>query len=87
MGGYMLKWREGRVDIFLDEFKVDNEMASYVNTNDIAMIKVFPPMSGGPTANGSIAIYTKRGDYYTENSGRKYNFQVVGYSSEITTWK
>ncbi len=87
MGGYVLKWREGRVDIFLDEFKVDNEMASYVNTNDIAMIKVFPPMSGGPTANGSIAIYTKRGDYYTENSGRKYNFQVVGYTSEITTWK
>jgi hypothetical protein len=87
IGNYKIKWREGNVDLFLDEFKVDTEMASYVNTNDIAMIKVFPPFSGGPTANGSIAIYTKRGAYYSENSGRKYNFQVMGYTPEITTWK
>ena len=83
----MLKWREGHVDVYLDEFKVDNEMASYVNTNDIAMVKVFPPLSGGPTGNGAIAIYTKRGAYYTENSTRKYNFQIIGYSPDISTWK
>jgi len=87
MGNYSIKWREGNVDIYLDEFKVDIEMASYVNTNDIAMIKVFPPFSGGPTGNGAIAIYTKRGAYYSENSSRKYNFEVIGYNSEISNWK
>jgi hypothetical protein len=86
-GNYNLKWRETNVDVYLDEFKVENEMASYVNTNDIAMVKVFPPMSGGPTGNGAIAIYTKRGAYYTENSTRKYNFQVIGYTPDISTWK
>jgi hypothetical protein len=86
MGNYNIKWRDGNVDVYLDEFKVDNEMASYVNTNDIAMIKVFPPFSGGPSGNGSIAIYTKRGAYYSENSSRKYNFEVVGYNPEICTW-
>lgn len=86
MGTYTLKWRESNVDVYLDEFKVDNEMASYVNTNDIAMIKVFSPMGGGPTGNGTIAIYTKRGAYYTENSTRKYNFEVIGYAPEITIW-
>ena len=86
-GNYNLKWREINVDVYLDEFKVENEMASYVNTNDIAMVKVFPPMSGGPTGNGAIAIYTKRGAYYTENSTRKYNFQVIGYTPDISTWK
>jgi hypothetical protein len=86
-GNYNLKWRETNVDVYLDEFKVENEMASYVNPNDIAMVKVFSPMSGGPTGNGCIAIYTKRGAYYTENSTRKYNFQVIGYNPEIDTWK
>jgi len=87
MGNYSLKWREGNVDVYLDEFKIDNEMASYVNTNDIAMIKVFPPMSGGPTGNGTIAIYTKRGAYYTENSTRRYNFEVKGYSPQLDILK
>lgn len=87
IGEYILKWREGHVDIYLDEFKVDIAMASYVNPNDIAMVKVFRPFSGGPTANGSIAIYTKRGAYYSENSGRKYNFQVIGYTPLLSHWK
>jgi hypothetical protein len=87
MGNYILQWRGSNVDVFLDEFKVENEMASYVNTNDIAMIKVFSPMSGGPTGNGAIAIYTKRGAYYNENSTRRYNFQVFGYSPMLSIWK
>ena len=86
-GNYALKWRESNVDVYLDEFKVDNEMASYVNTNDIAMIKIFSPMSGGPNGNGMIVIYTKRGAYYTDNSTRKYNFQVIGYTPDIYIWK
>ncbi len=86
-GSYKLKWREGPVDVYLDEFKVDNDFASYINTNDIAMIKVFSPIGGGPSLNGSIAIYTKRGAFYSENSSRKYNFQVRGYNPQTEIWK
>ena len=86
-GSANLRWREGNVDVYLDEFKVSNEMAAYVNTNDIAMVKVFAPMSGGPTGNGCIAIYTKRGIYYDERSSRKYNFQVLGYTPQLSVWK
>jgi len=85
-GSYVLTWRGGIVDVYLDEFKVDDDIASYVNSNDVAMIKVYPPLSGGPTGNGTIAIYTKRGAY-TDNMSRKYNFLVKGYSPLISTWK
>jgi hypothetical protein len=85
-GNYALKWRGGNVDVYLDEFKVEDDIASYVNTNDIAMIKVYPPMGGGPTGNGTIAIYTKRGTY-TDNMNRKYNFLVKGYRPLISNWK
>ncbi len=85
-GSYVARWRGGIVDIYLDEFKVDDDIASYVNSNDVAMIKVYPPLSGGPTGNGTIAIYTKRGAY-SDNMSRKYNFLVKGYTPLITTWK
>jgi hypothetical protein len=85
-GSYVLTWRGGIVDVYLDEFKIDDDIASFLNASDIAMIKVYPPLSGGPTGNGTIAIYTKRGAY-TDNSIRKYNFLVKGYTPLITTWK
>jgi hypothetical protein len=85
-GSYVLTWRGGIVDVYLDEFKVDDDIASYVNSNDVAMIKVYPPLSGGPTGNGTIAIYTKRGAY-SDNMSRRYNFLVKGYTPLITTWK
>ena len=74
------------VDVYLDEFKVDDDIASFVNSNDVAMIKVYPPLSGGPTGNGTIAIYTKRGAY-SNNMSRRYNFLVKGYTPLITTWQ
>jgi hypothetical protein len=85
-GSYNITWRGGIVDIYLDEFKVDEDIASFVNSNDIAMLKLFPPMSGGPTGNGTIAIYTKRG-IYEDNSSRKYNFLIKGYSPLLSIWK
>jgi hypothetical protein len=85
-GSYVATWRGGIVDVYLDEFKVDDDIASYVNSNDVAMIKVYPPLSGGPTGNGTIAIYTKRGAY-SDNISRRYNFLVKGYTPLITTWK
>jgi hypothetical protein len=85
-GNYNLSWRGGPVDVFLDEMRVDDNIAGFINTNDIAMVKVFPPMSGGPTGNGSIAIYTKRGGY-SDDISRRYYFKVIGYSPQISTWK
>jgi hypothetical protein len=41
-----------------------------------------PLDSGG----GSIAIYTKRGNYVQDNN-RKYNFHVKGFSDVETIWK
>jgi hypothetical protein len=86
MGSYELKWRGGPVDIFLDEFPVDSEVAHYVNTSDIAMIKIFAPATGGPSGNGTIAIYTKRG-VYADDRNRRYFFAVKGYTPYITDWK
>jgi hypothetical protein len=85
-GSYVITWRGGLVDIYLDEFKVDDDIASYVNSNDIAMVKVFPPLSGGPTGNGAIALYTKRGEF-SDNVSRKYNFLVKGYTPLLSHWK
>jgi hypothetical protein len=86
MGSYELKWRGGPVDIFLDEFPVDTEVAHFVNTSDIAMIKLFAPATGGPSGNGTIAIYTKRGAYADDRS-RRYFFAVKGYTPYVTDWK
>ena len=85
-GNNVITWRGGHVDIYLDEFKVDDDIASYVNSNDIAMVKVFPPLSGGPTGNGAIALYTKRGEF-SDNASRKYNFLVKGYTPLLSHWK
>lgn len=85
-GRYNLSWRGGPVDIFLDEMRVDENVVNFINTYDIAMIKAFSPMGGGPSGNGTIAIYSKRGGYL-EDMTRKYNFKVNGYTPLISTWK
>ncbi len=86
IGGYALSWRGGPVDVFLDEMRIDDNISNFINTNDIAMVKVYPPLSGGPSGNGAIAIYTKRGGYLDDIS-RKYFFKVNGYSPQISSWK
>ncbi len=86
MGTYELSWRNGPVDIYLDEILVDEDIARFVNPSDIAMIKVFSPGGGGIRGNGTIAIYTKRGDYLDDTS-RKYYFLVNGYTPYTSIWK
>jgi len=81
---YNITWRNRPVDIFIDEFKIESSGQLYINPSDVAMIKVFGPLEGGPTLNGCIAIYTKRGEY--EDSDRKYNFLVKGYTPSIIEW-
>jgi len=85
MGTYDISWRGGPVDIYLDEFKVDEDIARYVNPSDVAMIKVFSPGSGTMNGNGTIAIYTKRGEYM-DDASRRYYFLVHGYTPYTSIW-
>jgi len=83
--GYNITWRGRPVDIYVDEFKIESSNQLYINPSDVAMIKVFAPLEGGPSLNGSICIYTKRGEY--EDNERRYNFLVRGYTPSIIEWK
>lgn len=86
-GGYNIKRRGSTVDIYLDEFRMEPENPIYVNPADVAMIKVFGPMEGpGRAGGGSIAIYTKRGNY-VQNSSRRNNFAIRGFTAIDTVWK
>jgi hypothetical protein len=88
---YILTLREKfPVDLYIDEVKIENASQLYINPADVAMIKVFGPLQGGPTTSmtadphASIAIYSKRGEY--QDTERKYNFLVKGYTPSIIIW-
>ena len=81
---YNISWRNRPVDIFIDEFKIEQSSQLLINPSDVAMIKVFGPLEGGPSLNGCIAIYTKRGEY--DDNERKYNFLVKGYTPLVIEW-
>lgn len=85
VGASTLYWRNQAISVYIDEFKVDDEFVSMINVNDIAMIKVFAPFSGGPSNNGAIAIYTRRGIYELP-SKRKFNFLIKGFSQSESYW-
>jgi hypothetical protein len=85
-GGYNITWRGSNVSLYLDEFKMDSDEPMYVNPSDVAMIKVFPPNSGGPTNGGSICIYTKRG-VYADSASRRYYFLVKGFTPAESIWQ
>ncbi len=83
-----LVWRNQPVNIFLDEYVVNSWEDIYVNTMDVAMIKIYEPGSGSnPSANqgGTVSVYTKRGPY--ENIGQRYKFKVNGYTPIEATWR
>lgn len=93
-GTYTLQWRGpssfrggANVDFFLDEFKVNQVTRGLVSTDDIAMVKAYPPpayLSAGGI-NGAIAIYTKRGQYSSSRNRNK--FRVFGYTAIDSVWK
>jgi hypothetical protein len=86
-GGYDVTRRGSRVDIYIDEFRLSASDPVFVNPADVAMIKIFDPLEGPSSAGGgSIAIYTKRGNY-AQNANRKNNFPIKGYSSLEAVWK
>lgn len=83
-----LVWRNQPVNIFLDEYVLNSWEAIYVNTMEVAMIKIYEPGSGGnPSSNqaGTVCIYTKRGQY--ENVAQRYKFKVNGYTPVEATWQ
>jgi len=79
------------VAYFLDEIELPSPDIYYINTADVAMIKIYAAPSNIPTfrnsGNGSvIAIYTKKGKY-DNNPNRKYKFKIAGYTAPESVWK
>lgn len=62
-GQYMVSGRNGRMELYLDEVRVDENQIATLPVSNIAMVKVirgnFVGNSGG--RGGAIAIYTRRG--------------------------
>ncbi len=81
-GRLSASWRGDRVAFYLDEMRVDIQQISFMNTNDIAIIKTYPPpFFGNPGGSGgAVAIYTKRGDDDEAAEGNRNTFKVRGYA-------
>ncbi len=77
-------WRGGSPQLFLDEVAMDGDFVSSITVSEIAYIKVFrPPFFGGSgsSANGAIAIYTRRGGDASAEPGKGLaNNTVSGYT-------
>jgi len=88
--GSIMTLRGYPVDLYIDESIIQTTNQLYINPSDVAMIKIFDPFEGGPTTSNaaaihaSIAIYSKRGEY--QDTQRKYNFIVKGYSPSLIIW-
>ena len=82
---------DSNVDIFIDELRQNLEYFDWysVNTQDIAMIKTYPPPAYlSPGGKGAIVVYTKRGDYGIETKTKgNYEFKIFGYSKPEIVWR
>jgi hypothetical protein len=59
-----LSWRGSTPVVYLNEMQTDPSQVKNININEIAMVKVFSPGSGGgisSSGGGVIAVYTKKG--------------------------
>jgi hypothetical protein len=59
-----LSWRGSTPAVYLNEMLTDPSQVKNININEIAMVKVFSPGSGGAISSsggGVIAVYTKKG--------------------------
>ena len=84
-----LMWRKHHTDFYIDEVKVDPQMALDIPLFDIAMIKIFEPgtqVSFGSGAGGTVAIYLKNG-IYKKDDKRTNNFKIMGYTGLNVIWK
>ena len=83
------KWRNELVEIYLDEFRLENNDHTFISPTEVAMIKVYRPpsyLSNFNSGAGAIAIYTKRG-VYAANSRTRHNFIVKGYTNVDSSWE
>ena len=74
------QWRGATPTFFLDQVQTDVEMLSSIPVSDVAYIKVFrPPFVGaaGGGAGGAIAIYTRRGNDVSSNTGKGLNSNTI----------
>ena len=88
-GDEILMWRKHQTDIFIDEIKVEPDLALQISLSDIAMIKIFGPgvqVAFGSGAGGTVAIYLKNGIYKRENKPTN-NFRIMGYTGLEVIWK
>ena len=84
-----LKWRNRRTEIFINEIKSEEDLLLDINPADIAMIRVYQPGTQISTSNsdgGTIAIYTKTGNY-KKSSNTSYSFFINGYNGLDSVWK
>lgn len=83
--GGSLTWRNSSTAVFLNEVQTDISMIQTLSMNDIAMIKVFPPIfygaSGGAGAGGAVAVYTKKGKANNEDVKGLSFVSISGYSA------
>lgn len=80
-------WRNQPVNLFLDEYPVDDIELVYINNEDIAMIRFYEapaPMVQG--AGAAVAVYLKKG-VDENNRTRRFRFKVKGYTAIEQQWK
>ncbi len=86
-GFFTITRRRAPVDIFIDEFNVNQFDLLFISPADVAMIKVFEPHTGpGYSGGGTIAIYTKSKNY-KPNPKRRNIFLAKGFSPAYTVWQ
>jgi hypothetical protein len=78
------RWREQVTNLYLNELPVDILTMRDVPVEDIAYVKVFPPIFVGPFgdgAGGGIAVYTKKGVDAKKDIKGLQSSTVAGYSA------
>ncbi len=80
-GGYIVTWRRERVSVFQDRFRVTTD--TYINTQDIAKIRVY--MS--PSGRGSISVTMKKGSERLPESKGNHRFEISGYTPAGIVWR
>jgi hypothetical protein len=81
-------FRNKKIEIYLDEMKIDTDMLNGINTSNIAMIKVLRDSflgSAGDGSSGAILIYSKIGNYAGKESNKNSpmkSFTLNGYETK-----
>jgi hypothetical protein len=82
-GNVSLTWRGGPPALFLDEMQQqDASLLQTMPMSNVALIKVFrPPFFGGFSGgNGAVAVYTKKGNFNTQDVKGLDFVNIAGYS-------